>query len=182
MPKPPRTGRQSLAALMAQNDGNPAVVATRELIRAAFLFTESPERPYRAFGLSLSEVDVLGAISRAEGKPLTCSDIADATLITKGGITGILDRLEARRLVERAPSRDDRRSIMIQLTEKGVDVCFDLFSKLARNNEELFAKALRPEQIKQFCKLITMLVRSFEDDADATRGGASEATHGHERI
>jgi DNA-binding MarR family transcriptional regulator len=103
-------------------------------------------------------------------------------LITKGGITGILDRLEARRLVERAPSRDDRRSIMIQLTEKGVDVCFDLFSKLARNNEELFAKALRPEQIKQFCKLITMLVRSFEDDADATRGGASEATHGHERI
>jgi hypothetical protein len=70
---------------------------------------------------------------------------------------------------------------MIQLTEKGVDVCFDLFSKLARNNEELFAKALRPDQIKQFCKLITMLVRIFED-ADATRGGASEATHGHERI
>src|ERR1700722_5135398 len=182
MPKHPRTDRESLAALLAQSDRRPSVVATRALIRAAFLFTDSPDRPYRAFGLSLSEVDVLGAIARAEGMALTCSDIADATLITKGGITGILDRLEARRLVERAPSRDDRRSIMIQLTEKGVDVCFDLFSKLARNNEELFAKALRPEQIKQFCKLITMLVRSFEDDADATRGGASEATHGHERI
>jgi DNA-binding MarR family transcriptional regulator len=182
MSKHPRTGRESLAALMAQNDENPAVVATRELIRAAFLFSESPDRPYRAFGLSLSEVDVLGAISRAEGKALTCSEIADATLITKGGITGILDRLEARRLVERAPSRDDRRSITIQLTEKGVDVCHDLFSKLARNNEEIFAKALKPDQLKQFCKLITMIVRSFEDDAHATRGGTSEETHGHERI
>ena len=103
-------------------------------------------------------------------------------MITKGGITGILDRLEVRRLVERAPSRDDRRSIMIQLTDKGVEVCLDLFSKMARNNEEIFAKALKPAQIKQFCKLITMLVRSFEVDTHATRAGVSEATHGHERI
>src|ERR1700735_1031498 len=182
MPRHPRTDRESLAALMAQNDQSPAVVATRELIRAAFLFSESPDRPYRAFGLSLSEVDVLGAISRAEGKALTCSDIADATLITKGGITGILDRLEARRLVERAPSRDDRRSIMIQLTEKGVEVCHDLFSKLTCNNDEIFAKALKPNQIKQFCKLITMLVRAFEVDVHATRADVLEPTHGHERI
>jgi MarR family transcriptional regulator, 2-MHQ and catechol-resistance regulon repressor len=182
MPKQPRTDRESLPALLAQNDGRPSVVATKALIRAAFLFTDSPDQPYRALGLSLSEVDVLGAIARAEGMVLTCSDIADATLITKGGITGILDRLEARRLVERTPSRDDRRSIMIQLTEKGVEVCLDLFSKMARNNEEIFAKALKPDQIKQFCKLITMLVRSFEVDTHATRAGASEATHGHERI
>ena len=182
MPKHPRTDRESLASLMAQNDRRPAVVATRELIRAAFLFTDSPSRPFRAFGMSLSEVDVLGVIARAEGNALTCSSIADATLITKGGITGILDRLEARRLVERAPSRDDRRSITIQLTEKGVEVCHDLFSKLARNNEEIFAKALKPDQIKQFCKLITMIVRSFEVDAQATRADVSESTHGHERI
>jgi MarR family transcriptional regulator, 2-MHQ and catechol-resistance regulon repressor len=182
MPKHPRTDRESLAALMAQNDGRPAVVATRELIRAAFLFTDSPSRPFRAFGLSLSEVDVLAVIARAEGNALTCSGIADATLITKGGITGILDRLEARRLVERAPSRDDRRSITIQLTEKGVEVCHDLFSKMARNNEEIFAKALKPDQLKQFCKLITMIVRSFEVDAHETRAAALEQTHGHERI
>src|SRR5277367_1496956 len=107
MPKHPRKDPESLAALMAQNDGRPAVVATKELIRAAFLFVESPSRPYRAFGMSVSEVDVLAVIARAEGTSLTCSDIADATLFSKGGITGILDRLEARRLVERAQPRDD---------------------------------------------------------------------------
>ncbi len=182
MPKHPQTDRESLAAFLAQMDGRPSVVATRGLIRAAFRLTDSPDRPHHAFGLSLSEVDVLNAIARAEGMARTCSDIADATLITKGGITGILDRLEARRLVERVPSRDDRRSIMIQLTEKGVEVCHDLFSKLARNDDEIFAKALKPDQIKQFCKLITMLIRSFEVDTDATRAGALEPTHRHERL
>ena len=182
MAKHSRTDRESLAALLAQSDATPSVVATKALVRAAFLFADSPNRPYRAFGLSLSEVDVLGAIARAEGVALTCSGIADATLITKGGITGILDRLEARRLVERAPSRDDRRSIMIHLTEKGVDVCHELFSKLARNNEEIFARALKPTQIKEFCKLITMLVHSFEDDSHAIRADASEETRGYQRI
>ena len=69
MPKHPRTDREALPALMAQNDRRPSVVATRALIRAAFLFAESPDRPYQAFGMSLSEVDVLGAIARAEGRP-----------------------------------------------------------------------------------------------------------------
>ena len=182
MPKRPQADRESLAALFAQLDRKPSVVATKALIRAAFLFTDSPDRPYHAFGMSLSEVDVLAAIGRAESKALTCTDIAEATLITKGGITGILDRLEARRLVERAPSREDRRSITIQLTEKGIEVCHDLFSKLARDDEEMFAKALKPDQIKQFCKLITMLVRSFEVDTQTTRAGTSEPTHEHERI
>ena len=182
MPRSPgNSDRHSLAAMLIQNDKLPSVAATKTLIRAAFLITNGANRPYIKLGMNLSEVDVLAALARSEAG-LNCSEIAETTLITKGGITGILDRLEARRLVERVPSRDDRRSIMIQLTEKGVEVCHDLFSKLARNNEEIFAKALKPDQIKQFCKLITMLIRSFEVDTHATRAGASEATHGHERI
>jgi MarR family transcriptional regulator, 2-MHQ and catechol-resistance regulon repressor len=182
MPRSPgNSDRHSLATMLIQNDKLPSVAATKTLIRAAFLLTNGADRPHIKLGMSLSEVDVLGALARSEAG-LNCSEIAETTLITKGGITGILDRLAARRLVERVPSRDDRRSIMIQLTEKGVEVCHDLFPKLARNNEEIFAKALKPDQIKQFCKLITMLIRSFEVDTHATRAGASEATHGHERI
>lgn len=182
MPKRPQADRESLAELIAQMERLPSVIATRAVIRAGFLLTNSAERPFQALGMSLSEVDVLAAIARAHGMALTCSEIADATLITKGGITGILDRLEARRLVERAHSPDDRRSIVIQLTERGVEVSQELFSKLARQDEEIFAKALKPDQIKQFCKLITMLIRSFEVDTQATRTGTSEPTHGHERI
>ena len=183
MPKNPQAaGREALVALFARMNNQASVVATRALIRAAFLFTSGPDRPHHALGMNVSEVDVLAAIARAEGMALTCSEIAEATLITKGGITGILDRLEARGLVQREASRDDRRSIMIQLTKKGVDLSHGLFTNLARHDEDLFARAFKPEQIKQFSKLLALLLRTLEADSSATRTWAPEHSHGHERI
>ena len=115
--------------------------------------------------MNLSEVDVLGALARSEAG-LNCSEIAEMTLITKGGITGILDRLEARGFVQRLPSREDRRSIRIHLTEKGVEFCRELFAKLVNDDEEIFAKALNPAQIKQLTKLLTLVVRSMEHNGE----------------
>src|SRR5215467_889179 len=101
--------REILVTLFTNIDNQASVVATKALIRAAFLFTNKADRPYHGLGMNV-----------------TCSEIAEATLITKGGITGILDRLEARGLVQREASRDDRRSIVIQLTEEGVNLCHGL--------------------------------------------------------
>jgi len=175
------TDRRSLAAMFIRNDKLPSVEATKTLIRAAFLLTNGADRPHIKLGISLSEVDVLGALARSEAG-LNCSEIAETTLITKGGITGILDRLEARGLVNRIPSRDDRRSIRALLTEKGVEFCRKLFLKLADDNEDIFAKTLNPEETQQLTKLLTLLVRSMEADKQATRSGASEPIYGHERI
>jgi MarR family transcriptional regulator, 2-MHQ and catechol-resistance regulon repressor len=181
MPRNPgNSDRHSLAAMFIQNDKLPSVAATKTLIRAAFLITNSANRPHIKLGMNLSEVDVLGALARSEAG-LNCSEIAETTLITKGGITGVLDRLEVRGFVERLPSREDRRSIRIQLTEKGVEFCGELFAKLVDDDEEIFAKALNPAQIKQLTKLLTLVVRSMEHSGE-TRTNVSEPTHGHERI
>jgi DNA-binding MarR family transcriptional regulator len=166
--------------MLIQNDKLPSVAATKTLIRAAFLITNGANRPYLKLGMNLSEVDVLAALARSEAG-LNCSEIAETTLITKGGITGILDRLAARGFVQRLPSREDRRSIRIQLTEKGVEFCRELFAKLVNDDEEIFAKALNPAQIKQLTKLLTLVVRSIEHNGE-TRTNISEPTHGHERI
>lgn len=167
--------REALVALFERVDNQTSVVATRALLRAAFLLTNKPDRPCHALGMNVSEVDVLAAIVRAKGMAVTGSEIAETTLITKGGITGILDRLEARGLVQREGSRNDRRSIVIQLTEKGVDLCHTLFTKLARDDEDIFARALRPEQIKQFSKLLTLLLSSLEADSTTDTNGFSRA-------
>ena len=182
MPRSPANNdRHSLAAMFIRNDKLPSVVATKTLIRAAFLITNGLDRPYHKLGMNLSEVDVLAVLARSEAG-FSCSEIAETTLITKGGITGVLDRLAARGFVERLPSREDRRSIRIQLTEKGVEFGLGLFAKLVDDHQETFGSALNPVQIKQLTKLLKLLVRSLEADTQATRSGISETTHGHERI
>ena len=148
-------------------DDLPFADATRALVKAGFLIGNRPNAPYHAYGLSLAEADVLATVARAPEGQLNCSEIAEKTLITKGGITKVLDRLEARGLVKRIPSRDDRRSISIQLSTKGIQFWRRFSPEVARGAREVFEKAFRPEQMKQFSKLLALLLRSLE--ADSTR-------------
>jgi DNA-binding MarR family transcriptional regulator len=71
-------------------------------------------------GLEGWEFDVLAALRRS-GDPYRLSPgrLLQQTLVTSGTMTNRIDRLAARGLVERHPSPDDRRSVMVQLTEAG---------------------------------------------------------------
>jgi MarR family 2-MHQ and catechol resistance regulon transcriptional repressor len=152
----------SLEAQMTDPADQPFLVAARALVKAGFLFVNRAGRPYQAYDLTLSQMDVLSALARAEGASLNCSEMAERTLITKGGITGVLDRLEARGLVKRIPSLDDRRSMMVRLSAKGVELFRKLYPELVRGNRSLFEKAFKPDQMKEFSKLLELLIRSLE--------------------
>jgi MarR family transcriptional regulator, 2-MHQ and catechol-resistance regulon repressor len=140
---------------------------SRALLKATFLFSNHPERPIHAYDLSLAQMDVLTVLADAADSSVTCSEIAEKTLITKGGITGILDRLEARRLVKRMPSRDDRRSFQVRLSTKGIELVRKLYPELARSNQALFERALRPEQVREFARSLDLLIRGLERQSEA---------------
>jgi DNA-binding MarR family transcriptional regulator len=71
-------------------------------------------------GLSVGEFDVLSALRRAtEPSSLKPSDLADRLMVTRGGITARVDRLETGGLVARHRDPNDRRSEPIMLTETG---------------------------------------------------------------
>lgn len=68
-------------------------------------------------GLTTSQANVLFTLGNTDG--LTCADIGAATLITKGTLTGVIDRLIAKGLVERWEDAYDARRTIIALTSKG---------------------------------------------------------------
>jgi DNA-binding MarR family transcriptional regulator len=161
--KPSSPAKQtSLVAQLTQHADRPFIEVARSLLKASFLFANHPERAYQSFDLTLAQVDVLFALARAESVTLTCSEIAEKTLITKGGITGILDRLEARALVKRIPSSDDRRSVLVRLSAKGTDLVRKFHPAIARGNRVLFEKAFKPEQMKEFGRLLEQLIGVLE--------------------
>jgi DNA-binding MarR family transcriptional regulator len=68
-------------------------------------------------GLTPSQARVIFTLGGTDG--MTCKYIGDATLITKGTLTGVVDRLEEKGLVERWSVEGDGRKTIIALTRRG---------------------------------------------------------------
>ncbi|MDN0084286.1 MarR family transcriptional regulator [Crenobacter sp. SG2305] len=75
------------------------------------------------FGLSVGEFGVIAALRRS-GPPFRQSpqQLRTQVLITAGGLSNRISRLEVAALVVRRPDPDDRRGVLIELTEKGLRV------------------------------------------------------------
>jgi len=67
--------------------------------------------------LTPSQARVIFTLGGTDG--MTCKDIGDITLITKGTLTGVVDRLEQKDLVERWSVEGDGRKTIVALTRKG---------------------------------------------------------------
>jgi DNA-binding MarR family transcriptional regulator len=75
----------------------------------------------RAHGLSLSSYDVLVQLSLAPGDEMRMSELADAALLSRAGITRLVERLEREGLVERRPGERDSRQVFARVTDRGLD-------------------------------------------------------------
>jgi MarR family transcriptional regulator, organic hydroperoxide resistance regulator len=71
----------------------------------------------RLIGLSIPQCDVLTTLSEEEG--VSQQELAKRLYVTKGNISGLLDRLQSAGLVERRVAASDRRQHSIHLTEAG---------------------------------------------------------------
>ena len=74
------------------------------------------------FGLSDGKMGILLQLCHVPERFLTPSALADNLGITRGTVTGLLDGLERDGLVERVAHPEDRRMLMIRLTDKGFDL------------------------------------------------------------
>jgi MarR family 2-MHQ and catechol resistance regulon transcriptional repressor len=88
-----------------------------ELVRAYQAFASFDAAGYRGTGLTVPQADVIFTLGNTQG--MTFKEIGEKTLITKGTLTGVVDRLEAKGLVRRVPDAEDRRRTRVVLTDAG---------------------------------------------------------------
>jgi DNA-binding MarR family transcriptional regulator len=72
-------------------------------------------------GLSLRWYDVLLQLHAAPAGRLTMRDLGRAVVISKSGLTGLVDRMQRAGLVERGDDPGDRRVVHVTLTPAGAD-------------------------------------------------------------
>jgi DNA-binding MarR family transcriptional regulator len=108
------------------------------------------------------EFDVLSALRRS-GPPYQLSPgrLLRETLVTSGTMTNRVDRLASRGLVERLPDPEDRRGVLVRLTEAGrtsVDAALDRL--LAR--ERVLLDGLSADESVRLATLLRVLTTPFD--------------------
>jgi DNA-binding MarR family transcriptional regulator len=100
-------------------------------------------------GLQPGEFDVLATLKRS-GAPymLSPTRLYEAAMISSGGMTNRLDRLERAGLVERRPDPGDRRGKLIALTEAGKRLIDEAIGRHVANEEKLLSTLSPAEQEK----------------------------------
>lgn len=105
----------------SQGDGrDPSRRAWRASMEAILTLIARFDEDFRAeVGIDVRTYDVLLHVFNAGGAGMRMTDLAREVVITKTGLTSLIDRLEARALVRRRPDQSDRRAFRVTLTADG---------------------------------------------------------------
>jgi DNA-binding MarR family transcriptional regulator len=136
------------------SDSGQEVVANRvwfRLLRLQARLNVAIAERLREIGVSVPQCDVLTTLTEREG--VTQQELAQRLYVTKGNISGLIDRLETAGFVERRATVGDRRSHAIFLTETGRRIALAGID-IQRGFVEASFGRMPPERIAAFEKML----------------------------
>lgn len=153
--------RQQWARELPDLDTEPMAILGRAL-RLSRIVAPSIEATFAAYDIDRGEFDVISTLLRS-GPPhrLTPTDMYASLMISSGGLTHRLIRLEKAGLVRREKSPSDARSLLVALTDKGKTVAEEAF-RADMASELRFLDALSAEERETLAALLRKLNASLE--------------------
>lgn len=135
---------------------------TGRVIRLAARFQQAYADAFAPLGINEADYGILAPLRRA-GPPfeLTPTELARHRMITSGGMTAAIDRVERKGLVSRAPNPVDRRGSLVRLTDEGRRVVDEAMGRHADVEHELVA-ALAAEDRERLAGLLRRLVLALD--------------------
>jgi DNA-binding MarR family transcriptional regulator len=122
---------------------------------------KAQEATLREHGLTHAEWGVMTALrlgnDACQSSP---GELASDLELSSGAMTSRLDRLEEAGLVRRLPDPDDRRAVVVELTEKGRET-WDSSANVQGRREAFFASTLSKEEQRQLNALLRKLLLGF---------------------
>jgi MarR family 2-MHQ and catechol resistance regulon transcriptional repressor len=109
----------------------------RLLAECMQLFEKNSSARVRALGFTESQFDIIATLGNTDG--MTCKELGEKTLITKGTLTGVLDRLDKKGLIERARGHADQRQLFVKLTAVGANTFNEIFPQIVQQGRQNFA-------------------------------------------
>lgn len=139
-----------------------AMAVFGRVYRLAKLAGDEVERVYAGYGIGRPEFDVLATLRRA-GAPhqLSPGALAASMMLSSGGTTARLDRLEKAGFVRRSPDPNDRRGVLVRLTDTGRDLIDQAVAAGLARQQELLAHLPKARQ-QQLGELLREVLTAIE--------------------
>jgi DNA-binding MarR family transcriptional regulator len=123
----------------------------RKLMQGSYLYNKELNKKYQVSAPQLSSL-----LALYENGPLPPSQIAKYIMVNSSTVTGIIDRLEQKELVERSRISLDRRVITVTLTERGQELAKNAPPPIQEKIVDGLQK-LPPDEIEQIVQALTKL-------------------------
>jgi DNA-binding MarR family transcriptional regulator len=123
----------------------------KELVQAYQAFEAHSATHIKEMGLTMTQFDIVATLGNQP--PMTCKELGEKTLVSKGTMTGVLERLETKGLIEKFMNTDDGRSYKIGLSKAGDK----LFKKVFPEHVEYLSQAFRKLSKKELEQAVTVL-------------------------
>ena len=138
------------------------------------LFLSAISKPLKKHGLNFKEYETLAALVLT-GPPYEANpnQISKSNLLTSGGMTNLLSRMEKDGLVKRKPDPDDKRGVRIQLTDQGMET----FRAVTLEENQVEHQLLEAMSLEERETMATML-RKLLSAIDPVDLPAEARTHG----
>ncbi len=146
------------------------------LFRSAHMADSALAEGIIPHGLQPGWFDLLAALRRS-GSPyeLNPTKLMQTTLLSSGGMTKRLDRLDEAGLVRRRPDPADRRGTLVRLTRRGKAIIDTALETHVRNEERLL-RSLTPADRRALDGLLRKLLAGLERPEPSSRPAPSERT------
>ncbi|MBI4784650.1 MAG: MarR family transcriptional regulator [Oscillatoriophycideae cyanobacterium NC_groundwater_1537_Pr4_S-0.65um_50_18] len=132
--------------------------------RLSKYFDRAIQSTFSEFGLQSGEFDVLATLRRS-GRPyqLSPTELFNMLMVSSGTMTHRIDRLEKTELVKRIPDPDDRRGMLITLTDKGFELIEAAVTAHVANEHRILS-VLQESERESLTRLLRQLLLSFEEE------------------
>ena len=141
--------------------GVEALQVTARLSRIGPHLARRQEEVFGRFGLNRGEVGLLSSLRISEPHRLSPTRLARGLMLSSAGVTSRIDRLERRGFVRRLPDPNDRRGVIIELTDAGLDIVDAAVAANSVSDRQLLER-LEPDELTTLEGLLRKLLAGLE--------------------
>lgn len=142
-------------------DAAPGMAAITSVVRVQQIYLARIDAVLRPMSLTFARYEVLMLLSFTRGGAMPLSKIGSRLQVHPASVTNAVDRLEAQRLVRRAPHPTDRRTTLAEITTSGRALAAKATEAL---NDQVFSQpGLDPRKLEQLVSLLAQLRHAAGD-------------------